>query len=151
MIAGFYFLKSPSEGDYKKLVQNETVLETKGYSGVPIQPVNVSSVEQQYPPSEVKMEIEVSSQEILDADSEGLIGNGNNPFGARFITEEDVKASIDRIIAKDGMDIEQFDLEYQEYIINLRHLEMTDHINELDSQVKKVASEYKEKILTNKQ
>lgn len=151
MIAGFYFLKSPSEGDYKELVQNEAVLETKGYSGVPIQPVNVSNVEQQYPPSEVKMEIEVSSQEILDADAEGLIGNGNNPFGARFITEDDVKASIDRIIAKDGMDIEQFDLEYQEYIINLRHLEMTDNVSELDSQVKKVASEYKEKILTNKQ
>ena len=147
ILSGVMYVLNPDKDGLSQIVKQEQVLIAKGYNSVPV--YEPSPTYQEPSSSDSKMEIEMSSHEILQANTEGLIGT-NNPFNPRFITEEDVHASISRILAEEEILIEVFDKDYLGYVTNLRHLEMTDKVSETNSKVLEVAKEYKEKIADGK-
>lgn len=114
--------------------KNNVIPKVSNDISVPIRDGNLESL----------VEIVLTSDDVKDADTKLTIGS-EVPYNAKYITEEEVKESIKRIMGPE-FDLNAIQEDYAKHIVTLRNVEMKENITESNSKVKAVIAEYDEKI-----
>lgn len=94
--------------------------------------------------SEELIEIVLTPEEIEMADSQHNIGI-SDPYNTKYITEDEVVASIMRIIGE-RYDFTRMEEEFKEKFITLRHTEMIEKVPESKSMILNALDEYLTKV-----
>lgn len=143
-LGAYFSITSIMESSYSKY--EDVIISAKNKSpSPPTQPTDNDSIELPTVNHEQYLEIELTADDIYEADSKGIIGV-SEPFNSDFITRVDVINSIKKI----GNGIIEYDAispKYQKEFLTLRHVEMVEGVLEKDSTLHTALKEYAEKIL----
>lgn len=141
-IGAYFSITSILDSRYSKY--EDGILSAKNKVPPP-QPVENDTIEITSVNHEQYLEIELTADDIYEADSKGIIGV-SEPFNSDFITRVDVINSIKKI----GTGVIEFDAispKYQKEFLTLRHVEMVEGVLEKNSTLHTALKEYADKIL----